>query len=638
MSISGEFPGSFLDGLLRASWQAAALVVIVVSLQRLLRPWLAARWRHALWLVVLARLLLPITPASGWSVFNLAPVGRINPAIQPGVRSTTVPSAPGHKATVSRPAGFEPTQRSRAPGDSGSPFDLESVPPIATVLPAGGPPTASVDLPEPVVAAGNGLPMGEVSPAPGLTVVVQWPVWFGGGLWLTGFVLVAGRVIFGSVRFGRTLSACRPLARPVMAAALDDCRRRLGVRREVAVFESEAVRSPALCGLWRPCLLWPPGLADTLRAEELRHVLLHELAHLKRRDILVNWIAALAQAVHWFNPAVWYAGRRLRADRELAADALVLAALGEPQARAYGETILKLLRGWSGPAAIPAMAGILEGKPAVRERIRAIAVYRAPGRWSALAGWLVAGLGLVTLTDAQPRNAAGPVADEATRAVAPVPTADNDAPFRPLNLARYYVTHWDAIKPGTSWDAVPKGRQTFDGVPFEVGGLLELSGMGVLRENKRFPSRVEGIPVGGRVGGLHLLHGAAYDAPDGTPIGRLVLHYADGETRDLPIRYGIHSRNWWVEGSEVSGAIGDPSSRVAWTGRSSETDARDATLRLFQTRFVNPRPDQPVTSLDFVSLLVRAPDYVARRETRWASPLSPELTIQLEPGIRIGGV
>lgn len=744
MSISGDFPGSFLDGLLRASWQAAALVVIVVPLQRLLRPWLAARWRHALWLVVLARLLLPVTPASGWSVFNLAPVGRTNPAIQAGVRSTTVPSAPGHKATVSRPAGFEPTQRSRAPGDPGSPFDLESVPPIATVLPAGGPPTASVDLPEPVVAAGNGLPMGEVSPAPGLTVVVQWPVWFGGGLWLTGFVLVAGRVIFGSVRFGRTLSACRPLARPAMAAALDDCRRRLGVRREVAVFESEAVRSPALCGLWRPCLLWPPGLADTLRAEELRHVLLHELAHLKRRDILVNWIAALAQAIHWFNPAVWYAGRRLRADRELAADALVLAALGEPQARAYGETILKLLRGWSGPAAIPAMAGILEGKPAVRERIRAIAVYRAPGRWSALAGWLVAGLGLVTLTDAQPRNAAGPVAAEATRAVAPVPTADDDAPFRPLNLARHYVTHWDAIKPGTSWDAAPKGRQTFDGVPFEVGGLLELSGMGVLRENKRFPSRVEGIPVGGRVGGLHLLHGAAYDATDGTPIGRLVLHYADGETRDLPIRYGIHSRNWWVESSELSGAIGDPATRVAWTGRSPESDARDATLRLFQTRFVNPRPDQPVTSLDVVSLLVRASPvilaltvessgadtgtpvadvaptldnegragecrllivaadtgrplagatacvqvgatarrqygvyesspthtlgeqwanaqgrvtvdfpregftkltllvrargYVARRETRWANPLPPELTIQLEPGIRIGGV
>ena len=55
-------------------------------------------------------------------------------------------------------------------------------------------------------------------------------------------------------------------------------------------------------------------------------VLLHELAHLKRHDLAVNWLLGLLQSVHWFNPALWLVFRRVRADREVACDELVLAA------------------------------------------------------------------------------------------------------------------------------------------------------------------------------------------------------------------------------------------------------------------------------------------------------------------------
>src|SRR5690349_6468188 len=62
-----------LLGLWRASWQASALVVLVLALQWMFEPWLTPRWRYNLWLIVLLRLALPVTPQSPWSVFNLVP-------------------------------------------------------------------------------------------------------------------------------------------------------------------------------------------------------------------------------------------------------------------------------------------------------------------------------------------------------------------------------------------------------------------------------------------------------------------------------------------------------------------------------------------------------------------------------------
>jgi beta-lactamase regulating signal transducer with metallopeptidase domain len=64
------------------------------------------------------------------------------------------------------------------------------------------------------------------------------------------------------------------------------------------------------------------GFLRSFSTEELRFVFLHELAHVRRRDILMSWLMALLQVVHWFNPLVWFAFSRWRADRELACDAL----------------------------------------------------------------------------------------------------------------------------------------------------------------------------------------------------------------------------------------------------------------------------------------------------------------------------
>ena len=77
--------GAVLDVLWRSSWQASVLAVVVLLVQFMLRRHLSARWRHALWGIVLLRLIIPVTPPSPWSLFNVAP----QPAPRSGILIVT---------------------------------------------------------------------------------------------------------------------------------------------------------------------------------------------------------------------------------------------------------------------------------------------------------------------------------------------------------------------------------------------------------------------------------------------------------------------------------------------------------------------------------------------------------------------
>ena len=93
----------------------------------------------------------------------------------------------------------------------------------------------------------------------------------------------------------------------------------------VVVAESASVTMPIVCGIWRPLIVMPADAAQW-SDERRRVVLLHELAHIKRRDCLTQSLAQVVCAAYWFNPIVWLAARRMRAERERACDDFVLAA------------------------------------------------------------------------------------------------------------------------------------------------------------------------------------------------------------------------------------------------------------------------------------------------------------------------
>ncbi len=112
---------------------------------------------------------------------------------------------------------------------------------------------------------------------------------------------------------------------------------RLGMRRTPRVLLGEC--GPAVFGLLRPTVVVPRPLAAELDGKALEHVLLHEFAHVKRKDLLAQALFGALNVVYWFHPLVWVARRRAYAARELACDAAVAAALGS--AAAYRRTLLR---------------------------------------------------------------------------------------------------------------------------------------------------------------------------------------------------------------------------------------------------------------------------------------------------------
>ncbi len=225
----------------------------------------------------------------------------------------------------------------------------------------------------------------------------HWLAW----LWFAGAVSLASCAVLSESKFIRRVKRLRPLTDGSTLSLFEDCKALMKVTTPVTLVETAMVKSPTLFGFVRPRLLLPTGLVSGFTCEELRHVFLHELAHIKRHDILIGWVTLGLQIVHWFNPLVWLAFSRLRADRELACDALALSCAQTGENESYGLTMVKLLEGFAQPAWGPSLAGILENKQQMKERIRMIAKFHKTDRGLALAVLLLAALALVTLTDAQ---------------------------------------------------------------------------------------------------------------------------------------------------------------------------------------------------------------------------------------------
>ncbi len=135
---------------------------------------------------------------------------------------------------------------------------------------------------------------------------------------------------------------------------------------------SEAVPSPAVAGFWKPVLLLNEGFGEGLSDEESDLVLSHELAHIRRGDLPLNALLCALLASHWFNPFLWLAFLRARADREAACDAHVLRGESAARCATYGHTLLKMETSLSPRGLALGFVGLLPKGHSLRSRIQTI--------------------------------------------------------------------------------------------------------------------------------------------------------------------------------------------------------------------------------------------------------------------------
>ncbi len=327
----------------RLTFYASLCAILILLVQRVLGRFLTYRWRYLLWTILLIRCLVP--------VFVPAPVHPVNllSHISATLRSDSGPS--------------ERLDGLYRPMDTSVGSEPEADLPVSEQAPTSSP-------------TGDYL-----AGAAGTYLLSALAV-----LWLVGALARFGVTVFRNRRTSRAaIGDVSPVPR-WLQETFHECRQQLDLGAWPVLIVTDHVTAPCLVGAVRPRILVPPFLVKTEARERLRHVLLHEMTHVKLGDIWLSWVWAVALALHWFNPLLWWVGYRMQLDREYACDESVLRILKSEERPHYGRSLLEMARKLPDAVLKVGMAGIAENKRKTERRIVMITRYRPAGMRHAVVG------------------------------------------------------------------------------------------------------------------------------------------------------------------------------------------------------------------------------------------------------------
>ena len=227
-----------------------------------------------------------------------------------------------------------------------------------------------------------------VEPAPAATWIEQLKP-FAPSL-LIGYLVGAGLLL---VRFGASLVGSVRLRRSVemvtdsqLLAVIAEQSKRLGLRKEPLVALCQKVTVPVVVGILKPMILLPPALITGLGTDQLAAILSHEMAHIRRCDLLVNLLQRVIEAFLFSHPITWWISRRISIERENCCDDLAARSTGS---LSYVDALLKmaevcLSNDPQRKAAIASLAASGRGKTQLGHRIRRLIGVEQPARigWS----------------------------------------------------------------------------------------------------------------------------------------------------------------------------------------------------------------------------------------------------------------
>ncbi|WP_268629127.1 M56 family metallopeptidase [Paenibacillus alvei] len=372
---------SVFGWVIRGSFMASILVVLVLILQFLLKNKLEARWKYLLWIPVAIRLLLPWAPESSFSLYNIVSLEAIVPGIH---QQTQDPSA-------WREYWIDAGRNNEAEVHGKQSFNSEKNGPIWETI-VSNPPHESGTVQE------SRFGWNRIKQMNFVDVLML--------IWLAGVLLFAAKTVFDQLRLKQALRAGHPIETPYLLASFYETKQLLGVTRKVQFVASERISGPAVVGFIKPAIVISPSLLITLKKEQLQYILAHEFAHIRRRDVAVNWVMFITLIFHWFNPLLWLAVHKAREDQEMACDACVLDRMSPQQNNAYGQTIIHVLEHFSGNRPQPGLAGMSATHKQMKRRLTMIKQFNKKSYHLSILGLAtILTLGSVTLVNAKESKA-----------------------------------------------------------------------------------------------------------------------------------------------------------------------------------------------------------------------------------------
>ena len=343
---------SIFKWVLYSTALASLLSLIILFFKLVLKDKLGVRWHYAIWLIVIIRLLMPYGLQSSISVFNIFNFDNgkviqvpytINTEASENVNSKTI------DADVT-PNSLKPTSILNTADDNTIPIYLKLI-------------SCS---------------------------------------WLLGTIVLGAYAIVMTVRLKVKFKNYHACENQEVNQLLLQGINKLKLRSNIKIINTDQIKTPCVLGFIRPKLLLPIGIEDCVNKNELEFIILHELAHIKRLDIIVGCISGALQIIHWFNPIIWYSFYRMRNDKELACDALALSYIDSNDYLNYGKTIIKLLESYKKTPQVYGISYIINNKSQIKRRITMISLFKKNSyKWSIIPIVTLTLLGGVMLTNAK---------------------------------------------------------------------------------------------------------------------------------------------------------------------------------------------------------------------------------------------
>ncbi|MES5920831.1 M56 family metallopeptidase [Bacillus cereus group sp. RP37] len=312
----------FFDWLIETSLMASILVGFILCIKVLFRNKLTPRWQYMLWIVLMIRLLLPWSPDSSYSIYSLlsysSSVSEVIPKNMPATESIV-------NIESDRKVEFESNSE--------------------TVTKNSGP----------EVKAGA-----EQQTAFSLYKIALY-------VWLAGVIILAVITFITNRRLYSYIKKQPDITDEQVVTVFNRCKQSMKIKKAVSLRLAGKIASPTVFSFFRPKVLLSKKHMKVLNEQQLQYVFYHELAHIKRNDVAVNWIMYSLLLLNWFNPILWYAYFCMREDQELACDAYALTFIDKEEQIAYGHTIITLLEHYSYQA--PSLANLSRNKRTLKRRI-----------------------------------------------------------------------------------------------------------------------------------------------------------------------------------------------------------------------------------------------------------------------------
>jgi hypothetical protein len=198
-----------------------------------------------------------------------------------------------------------------------------------------------------------------------------------------------------------------------------------------------------------------------------------------------------------------------------------------------------------------------------------------------------------------------------------IPQRDPQTPGNLIDLSEYYTASLDddwLVSAGANLRNLPKGIQTFAGIQFDVRGLIQLAGINLYkqselddaRKREYYPEAVKNIKVQLKGHRIHFLHASSWWAEGGEKVGAYVIHYENGEIRQVPLYYLQSLKDWWTTPDDPT----PTSAEIAWKGQNEATKKIGSHILIFEYTWINPLPNVRIASIDFESSMTSASPYL----------------------------